>query len=206
MGRQIHFYFSAVSPWVYVGKNVFDGIVAHHKLEVTYRPVDLQALFAESGGLPLAKRHPLRQSYRWLELQRWREARDIKMNINPEFWPFDARAADHIIIAVQDRGIDPAPLLGRMLSALWVDEANLADENTLSALISAENLPADDIMTSAKTPSVAAVRVANTAEAEQRGVFGSPGVILDGEVFWGQDRYELLDTALHSGRVPYRPL
>jgi len=29
--------------------------------------------------------------------------------------------------------------------------------------------------------------------------------VLDGEVFWGQDRLELLDDALASGRAAYRP-
>jgi 2-hydroxychromene-2-carboxylate isomerase len=35
-------------------------------------------------------------------------------------------------------------------------------------------------------------------------VFGSPVYVLDGEVFWGQDRIELLADALKSGRAPYR--
>ena len=35
-------------------------------------------------------------------------------------------------------------------------------------------------------------------------VFGSPAYVLDGEVFWGQDRLELLVDALKSGRAPYR--
>jgi 2-hydroxychromene-2-carboxylate isomerase len=30
--------------------------------------------------------------------------------------------------------------------------------------------------------------------------------VLDGEVFWGQDRLGLLDDALRSGRPPYRPM
>ena len=34
-------------------------------------------------------------------------------------------------------------------------------------------------------------------------VFGSPVYVLDGEVFWGQDRIELLADALKSGREPY---
>jgi 2-hydroxychromene-2-carboxylate isomerase len=36
-------------------------------------------------------------------------------------------------------------------------------------------------------------------------VFGSPAYVLNGEVFWGQDRLDLLDDALASGRAPYTP-
>ena len=45
----------------------------------------------------------------------------------------------------------------------------------------------------------------NLALALEAGVFGSPSYVLDGEVFWGQDRLELLDDALTSGRPPFRP-
>jgi 2-hydroxychromene-2-carboxylate isomerase len=41
-------------------------------------------------------------------------------------------------------------------------------------------------------------------EALAADVFGSPVYVLDGEVFWGQDRIELLADALKSGRAPYR--
>lgn len=34
-------------------------------------------------------------------------------------------------------------------------------------------------------------------------VFGSPAYVLDGEIFWGQDRLELLADALKSGRSAY---
>jgi 2-hydroxychromene-2-carboxylate isomerase len=45
----------------------------------------------------------------------------------------------------------------------------------------------------------------NLENAVAQDVFGSPAYVLDGEVFWGQDRLELLDDALTSGRPPYTP-
>ena len=51
----------------------------------------------------------------------------------------------------------------------------------------------------------AATRAELTRRALATGVFGSPSYVLDGEVFWGQDRLELLDDALTSGRPPYKP-
>ena len=44
----------------------------------------------------------------------------------------------------------------------------------------------------------------NRQDALAADVFGSPVYVLDGEVFWGQDRIELLADALKSGRAPYR--
>jgi len=206
MGRSVDFYFSCVSPWVYVGDRMFRGLVAKHDLNVIYKPVSLRTLFANTGGLPLAQRAPVRQAYRWMELQRWRDARGIEMNFKPAHWPFPTPTADHIVMALQDGGTDPAPLISRFLQAIWTEERNLGEDATLSELMAEVGLPAEDLLAAAHTPEMAERHAANTAEAAEAGVFGSPGVVLDGEVFWGQDRYELLDAALTSGRAPYRPL
>ena len=57
----------------------------------------------------------------------------------------------------------------------------------------------------AQSPSaeIEAVYEKNRQEAIAADVFGSPAWVLDGEVFWGQDRIELLADALKSGRKPY---
>ena len=67
-------------------------------MTINYRPVDLGEVFPHTGGLPLPKRHPARQRYRILELQRWREARGVALKINPKHWPFPVATANRTII------------------------------------------------------------------------------------------------------------
>ena len=64
MPRQIDYYFSLSSPWAYIGHKVFREVVATYNLKVNHKPVILIDLFSETGGLPLVKRHPVRQRYR----------------------------------------------------------------------------------------------------------------------------------------------
>ena len=84
MPRIIDYYFSLVSPWAYIGHAPFMEIARRHGVEVNYKPVFLGRVFAETGGLPLAQRHPARQRYRIVELQRWRERRGLSFNIAAE--------------------------------------------------------------------------------------------------------------------------
>jgi hypothetical protein len=77
MSRQIDYYFSLQSPWAYIGHKPFARLVSTYDLKVNYRPVLLVDLFSETGGLPLAQRHPVRQRYRMIELQRWRDKRGL---------------------------------------------------------------------------------------------------------------------------------
>ena len=94
MPRNIDYYFSLHSPWAYIGHIPFMEIVRSHNVKVTCKPISLTNVFAETGGLPVAKRHPARLRYRILELQRWREKRGLKFNLHPKFWPLNVEIAD----------------------------------------------------------------------------------------------------------------
>ena len=83
MPRQVDYYFSIQSPWAYIGHQSFRDLVSAYDLKVNHKPVVLVDLFSETGGLPLMKRHPVRQRYRMVELQRWRDKRGLKFTCNP---------------------------------------------------------------------------------------------------------------------------
>ncbi|WP_262268091.1 2-hydroxychromene-2-carboxylate isomerase [Microvirga yunnanensis] len=204
MPRTIDYYFSLVSPWAYIGHAPFMEIAQKHGVEVNYKPVFLGRVFSETGGLPLAQRHPARQRYRILELQRWREKRGLSFNINPKHWPFDVNLADRFVIAITASGNSPDSFLRRAFAAVWEEERDLSDPLVLSELAEQAGLDSSslmDVVTGSTTEAIYALNLENAVAGD---VFGSPAYVLDGEVFWGQDRLDLLDDALTSGREPYR--
>ena len=83
MPRQVDYYFSLQSPWAYIGHKLFREVANTYGLKVNHKPVVLIDLFSETGGLPLAKRHPVRQRYRMVELQRWRDKRGLNFHLQP---------------------------------------------------------------------------------------------------------------------------
>jgi 2-hydroxychromene-2-carboxylate isomerase len=204
MTRQIDYYFSLQSPWAYIGHKLFAEIASTYGLKVNYKPVLLVDLFSETGGLPLTKRHPVRQRYRMIELQRWRDKRGLNFHLQPTHWPFNVRLADGVVIAAIEAGLDPDPLLRRAFAAIWEDQLNLADPETLAKLIDQSGLPGKQLIERSASDEISVAYEQNRQEALATDVFGSPAYVLNGEVFWGQDRIELLADALKSGRAPYR--
>ena len=204
MSQKIDYYFSMHSPWVYIGHVPFMGLVRRHDVEVTYKPISLSDVFAETGGLPVTKRHPARLRYRILELQRWREKRGLKFNLHPKYWPFAAEIADRFVIAAAAAGHDPDAFLRRAFAALWEEEQDLTTDATLIALADSVKLPGEELLNSAKSNGGKMRYVQNLRDAIAIEVIGSPSYVLNDEVFWGQDRLDLLDDALRSGRMPFR--
>jgi len=203
MPRQIDYYFSLLSPWAYIGHKFFRDVVSTYDLKVNHRPVVLVDLFSETGGLPLVKRHPVRQRYRMVELQRWRDKRALNFNLQPKNWPFNARLADGVVIAAIEVGRDPDPFLRRAFAAVWEGQLDLAEPATLAQLADESGLPGQQLVERSGTDEIGEIYEQNRQDALAADVFGSPAYVLDGEVFWGQDRIELLVDALKSGRAPY---
>ncbi len=205
MPRTIDYYFSLVSPWAFIGHAPFMDIARRHGLEINYKPVFLGRVFAETGGLPLQQRHPARQRYRYVELQRWRDRRGLSFNTQPKHWPFDVTLADRFVIAIQAAHQDPDPFLRRAYAAVWEEERNLAEPAEIAEIADAVGLNSAALMERATGSTTEVIYALNLENAIEGDVFGSPAYVLGGEVFWGQDRLDLLDDALTSGRRPYTP-
>ena len=203
MPRQIDYYFSLSSPWAYIGHKVFREVVATYNLKVNHKPVILIDLFSETGGLPLVRRHPVRQRYRMVELQRWRDKRGLNFHLKPKYAPLNARLADGVVIAAIEAGYDPDRFLRRAFPAVWEDQLNLADPQTVADLADDAGFPGRELVDRSGSDAISAAYEQNRQDAIAADVFGSPVYVLDGEVFWGQDRIELLADALKSGRKPY---
>jgi 2-hydroxychromene-2-carboxylate isomerase len=149
------------------------------------------------------KRHPVRQRYRMVELQRWRDKRGLKFHLQPANWPFNARLADGVVIAGVEAGLDPDRYLRRAFAAVWEDQLNLADPATVAKIADEAGLPGKKLVERSGSEAVSTAYEQNRQDALTADVFGSPVYVLDGEVFWGQDRIELLADALKSGRAAY---
>jgi len=154
-------------------------------------------VFPVSGGLPLGQRAPQRQAYRLVELARFRDALGLPLNLKPKYFPVSGDDAARLIIAVEraDGAAAALRLTGAVLSAVWAHERNIADAATLAALLAECGLPAARLEAS-RTPEVQAAYDANTQRAIDAGVFGSPSYVIDGEIFWGQDRLDFVERRL----------
>jgi 2-hydroxychromene-2-carboxylate isomerase len=202
---RIEYYLSAASPFAYLGHDALAAIAARHGAEIDVRPLTVRRLFAETGGVPLRERHPARQAYRRVDLMRWRAERNLPLDLDPPYPLEQPAQVERLAIAIGLSGGNPMPFLGAAMAALWAGRRNLADEAVLLDLLSRANLDGPALLASAGSDEAAAVHERNLADATAAGVFGAPSYVLDGEVFWGQDRLAMLDAALASGRAPYRP-
>jgi 2-hydroxychromene-2-carboxylate isomerase len=218
MSLVIDYYVTLISPWSYLGGQRLMAMARRHGATIDVKPIDLGKVFPVSGGLPLAKRAPQRQAYRLVELARWRDHLNLPLNIHPKYFPTPIDLASRVVVAARPGGTaalgvttgapqlrdalgaptgsDALDLTQAILQAVWVDEKNIADAETLKGLCAACGLDGGALLAAADTAAVRTATDALTEEAIARGVFGAPTYVFGGELFWGQDRLEFLDRAL----------
>ena len=197
MASPVDYYFAPQSPWTYLGHQRLQDIARRAGAPIRVLPVDLGKICPRSGGLPLPQRAPQRQAYRLVELKRFADWLGLPLNLHPAYFPVPGDAAARLILAVADRqGSDAAMrLTGAVLKAVWAEQRNINDPATLAQLLAECGLPAG-ALDEAQADAVQRRYEAATQQAFDAGVFGAPSYVVDGEIFWGQDRLDFLERRL----------
>ncbi|MDM5180977.1 2-hydroxychromene-2-carboxylate isomerase [Massilia sp. DJPM01] len=198
MSKTVQYFFAPQSPWAYLGHERFVAMAQARGALIDIKPFDLGKAFSVSGGLPLAKRAPQRQAYRLQELGRWSKHLGLPLIAHPTYFPVPPEAAARLIIAARTSlGADAAlGLTGAIMRALWAEDRNISDADTLAQIASACGLDGKMLVKSSETAGVQEQYDRNTDEAMAASVFGVPWYVVDGEGFWGQDRLEFVERAL----------
>lgn len=198
MSRIVEYFLTPVSPFTYLGHERFIAIAARHGASIEVKPVDLGRVFPVSGGLPLKQRAPQRQAYRLVELARWSKHLGVSLNLQPRHFPVSPELASKWILAAQAlQGTGSAlKLTGALLRAVWAEERNIADADTLAAIAAEQGFDAKLLANRAAETDIGERYDALTKEAIDRQVFGAPTYVYRDEPFWGQDRLDFLDRAL----------
>ena len=195
----IEYFMSPGSPWSFLGHKRFIEIVNRFNVNVNMYPVNYGEIFPLSGGVPVSKRPIQRQSIRLQELKRWGDFLKISLNPEPKFFPSKSLLPSLIIIASQLKKTNQAfDLANNIMSALWVENLNIDDEDTLINILKKMDLDADEILNYAKTKECEDAMKSGTRLAIEKGVFGAPTYIVNDQIYWGQDRLDFVERHLSN--------
>ena len=200
--NNIEYFYSAHSAFAYLGSARLMSIAKDCGRHIVHRPIDLTQVIAGAGSTPTRSRSAAFRSYFFgREIERFSEHRQAPVVAGmPRHHFNDTTTANCMIIAGVLQDIDVNALAHALLQAHWRDDADLADIATLEQLGRSAGYDASALLASASEEQVRRAYRANTEEAIKRSVFGSPTYFVDDDMFYGQDRLEMVERAL---RNPY---
>lgn len=198
MANPIDFYFDYSSPYGYFAAMKIDDFAARHGRAVNWKPILLGAVFKVTGGRPLPTL-PLKGDYAKHDMARSARFHSIAFKFPTQF-PIATQAPARAFYWVNERD----PVLARKLAKALYQAYFVADQDISSPEVTADvavthGLKRSEVLAALSDPAVKDKLRSEVDAAIQLGVFGSPYVVIDGEPFWGVDRFDQMERWLKLG-------
>lgn len=195
---QITFCFDLISPYAWVASKRIRAFAARHGAALEARPVLLGAILAHHGSLGPAE-IPAKRAYTWRDAHRCAAAEGLSLE-GPARHPFNPLLA---LRACTRAASGPAQwrVIDALFDAGWARGADLSDPEHLAHALQEV---APEALEKAVTPTAKQALKDNTAQALAAGVFGVPSFLVDGELFFGNDRFAHM-AAFLAGKDPIDP-
>ena len=186
MKAPIDFYFDFSSPYGYLASLNIEALAAKHGRAVTWHPMLLGAAFKVSGVQPLVS-VPLKGEYSKRDFLRSARFYGATFRV-PDPFPISTLHACRAFYATGS-----VPLAKALFKAYFTENVNIGEADNVLRIAGSLGLKPDLNDQSVKDKTRAEVDAAIA-----KGVFGSPYLIVDGEPFWGIDRFEQVDRWLRE--------
>ena len=198
MSKTMDFYFDYSSPYGYFAAMKIDDFAAKHGRSVNWKPILLGAIFKVTGAQPLPSL-PLKGDYARRDIARSARFHGIAIK-QPSKFPIASQAPARAFYWMNDR--DPAlarKLAKTLYQAYFVDDRDISIPEVTAEVAATLGLKSDEVLAAINDPAVKNRLRDEVDAAIKRGVFGSPYIVIDGEPFWGVDRFDQIERWLKTG-------
>ncbi|MFW5824065.1 MAG: 2-hydroxychromene-2-carboxylate isomerase [Marinobacter sp.] len=197
MASIIDYYYAPISGYAYLGEHRLVELARRTEAKIRFKPVDIARVFAESETVPPFKQSSARLNYRLMDLQRTADYLQLPINPKPRHWPVPVELAARSIYAAIEAGVDAHTISFAILTAVYAEERDVSDEQVIHDIFDSLGVNTETLWTSLLSDRIGNSYQQATQEAIDLGIFGSPTFVLEGgEMFFGQDRLELLEHRL----------
>jgi len=201
MAAAIDFYFDFSSPYGYFAAQKIEALAARHGREVHWHPILLGVVFKATGMAPLPL-VPLKGEYAFHDFERSARFHGIEYR-RPAVFPMATQAAARAMLWIAGRhgAARAVEFAQAVYRAYFVEGIDIGEPAALAHIVTALGGDGAALPEAINDAAIKERLKAEVEAAMERKVFGSPFIIVDGEPFWGFDRFDQLEAFLRDGRV-----
>jgi 2-hydroxychromene-2-carboxylate isomerase len=194
----IQFFFDFSSPYGYLAAQKIDALAEKHGRTVDWRPMLLGVVFRQTGAAPLTE-VPVKGPYSKRDFARSARFHGIEFNMPPVF-PIPAQAPARIVLWAKQRDPKDAARAAKALyRAFFVEGLDISSPDVAADVAGRAGFDRAAARAAIDDPAIKDALKREVDAAIAAGVFGSPFVLVDGEPFWGLDRFDQLERWLATG-------
>jgi 2-hydroxychromene-2-carboxylate isomerase len=184
----VEFWFEFASTYSYPASQRVEDLARLSGVTVLWRPFLLGPIFKAQGWTDSPfNLFPAKGKYMWRDLERVCESMRLPFR-RPSKFPRNGLLAARLVCVAQD---EPwvGELVRRIYRANFADDLDIAEPDVLRAVLASMGR-APELLAEADEAANKDKLRAQTERAATLGIFGAPSFVVDGELFWGNDRLE----------------
>jgi 2-hydroxychromene-2-carboxylate isomerase len=194
----LDFYFDFSSPYGYLAAQKIEALAALHGRTVSWRPLLLGVVFRQTGSAPLTA-IPLKGEYSKRDFARSARFHGVEFQM-PAMFPIPSQNPSRIVLWARTQGGDAASRVAKALfHAYFVEGLDISNADVAAEVAGRAGFDAAQARAAIDDPAFKDALKRDVDAALAAGVFGSPFIVVDGEPFWGLDRFDQLDRWLATG-------
>jgi 2-hydroxychromene-2-carboxylate isomerase len=196
--KPIDFYFDFSSPYGYLASQKIEALAAKYGRSVEWHPMLLGVVFKQTGAAPLTE-VPVKGPYSKHDFVRSARFHGVDFNMPPVF-PIPAQAPSRMVLwARQKNPADAARLAKALYRAFFVEGRDISKPDVAAEVAGEQGFDAAQARAAVDDPAIKDALKREVDGAIAAGVFGSPFIVVDGEPFWGLDRFDQIERWLRDG-------
>ncbi len=193
MARTVEFYFDYGSPFSYVAHMRLPEMLRRTGGVAQYCIMLLGGVFQISGNSSPAA-NPLNWPNTQRDLMRYVRKYDVPFRRNPHF-PVNTLKLMRGAVVAEEEGFLPR-YSDAAFAAMWRDGFKMDEDGVIAEVLGAAGIDAGRVLARIAEDAVKQRLKSGTEAAVKRGVFGAPTFFVGDEMFFGQDRLDLVEDAL----------
>jgi len=195
MSKEFDYYFDVGSPTAYLSWTQMPKLIEETGASINYKPVLLGGIFKASGNAtPVSV--PAKGKWMMSDMALWANKYGVPLKMNSKF-PVNTLYLQRGLLAYKDHA-NFVSLGDAIFDGMWVSNKDMTDMETVAGIVASAGIEPVEFGEKINDAKVKQELISATEEAVNNGLFGAPSFIVDGKLFFGQDRMEFVKEALNS--------
>lgn len=187
--KEIEFWFSIGSTYTYLSVTRLAEVTQKTGVSFSWQPFSVRKIMREMDNVPFPPSKQVKVDYMWRDIERRAQGYGFTTNVPAPYPLKEFDLANRVAVLARQEGWCESYVRGTY-RCWFIDGHEAGSDVNLMQTLSEIGQDKSRVLELAGSPDVEAAYLNQTKSAKRAGIFGSPSFIVDGELFWGDDRLE----------------
>ena len=187
--KEIEFWFSIGSTYTYLSVTRLKEVEQKYEVKFSWQPFSVRKIMLEMDNVPFPTTKKVKADYMWRDIERRANSYGFEAKVPAPYPLKEFNLANKIAVIGMQEGWCSDYVIATYRSWFVADLEPGSEPNVSESLREIDQDP-ERVVELADDDNIRKAFLSQTEQAQTKRIFGSPSFIVDGELFWGDDRLE----------------